>query len=144
VVVRGPNAGSSRGQPISKSGPRETVSGNFLRNRVRRIRRDLQALGQRLSRARLGVWLPSTTSGVWATNNHRRVSKLYPWEEKKSKTSWGGQGGLREDCGGCGVRMKTADLHRFLGVCALFRPVFPGYNPKQSLAKDSNCTYRNR
>ena len=27
-------------------------------------------------------------------DNHRRLSKLYAWEEKKSKTSWGG---LRED-----------------------------------------------
>jgi len=24
-------------------------------------------------------------------DNHRRLSKLYAWEEKKSKASWGGQ-----------------------------------------------------
>jgi len=24
-------------------------------------------------------------------DNHRRLSKLYAWEEKKSKTSWGAQ-----------------------------------------------------
>ena len=24
-------------------------------------------------------------------DNHRRLSKLYAWEEKKSKTSWGGE-----------------------------------------------------
>jgi hypothetical protein len=40
--------------------------------------------------------------------------------------------------------MKTADLNRFLVVCALvsrFRPLLPRlqhYNPNQSLAKDSN------
>jgi hypothetical protein len=39
--------------------------------------------------------------------------------------------------------MKAADLHRFLMVCALVSDLYcPGYNPKQSLAKDSNlaCT----
>lgn len=34
-------------------------------------------------------------------DNHRRLSKLYAWEEKKSKTSWGSADrGLREDCDG--------------------------------------------
>jgi hypothetical protein len=35
--------------------------------------------------------------------------------------------------------MKSADLNRFLVVCALVSDLYcPGYNPKQSLAKDSN------
>jgi hypothetical protein len=35
--------------------------------------------------------------------------------------------------------MKTADFHRFLVVCALVSDLYcPGYNPRQSLAKDSN------
>ena len=35
--------------------------------------------------------------------------------------------------------MKTADLHRFLVICALVSDLYcPGYNPRQSLAKDSN------
>ena len=35
--------------------------------------------------------------------------------------------------------MSTADLHRFLVVCALISDLYcPGYDPKQSLAKDSN------
>jgi hypothetical protein len=35
--------------------------------------------------------------------------------------------------------MTTADLHRFLVVCALASDLYcPGYNPRQSLAKDSN------
>ena len=35
--------------------------------------------------------------------------------------------------------MKAADLNRFLVVCALVSDMYcPGYNPKQSLAKDSN------
>ena len=35
--------------------------------------------------------------------------------------------------------MKAADVHRFLVVCALVSDLYcPGYNPKQSLAKDSD------
>ena len=35
--------------------------------------------------------------------------------------------------------MKAADLNRFLVVCALVSDLCcPGYNPRQSLAKDSN------
>jgi ParB family transcriptional regulator, chromosome partitioning protein len=73
-------------------------------------------------------------------DNHRRVSKLYAWEEKKSKTSWGGQAVDYEKIAATAVfAMKTADVHRFLGVCALVSDLYcPGYNPKQSLAKDSN------
>ena len=44
-------------------------------------------------------------------DNHRRLSKLYAWKGKKCKTSWGAE---------------TVDLY-----C-------PGYNPRQSLVKDSN------
>ena len=29
-------------------------------------------------------------------DNHRRLSKLYVWEEKKSKTSWGTQLAIHE------------------------------------------------
>lgn len=35
--------------------------------------------------------------------------------------------------------MKAADLNRFLVVCALGSDLYsPGYNPRQSLAKNSN------
>ncbi len=35
--------------------------------------------------------------------------------------------------------MTTADLHRFLVVCALASDLYcPGYNPRQPLAKDSD------
>jgi ParB family chromosome partitioning protein len=73
-------------------------------------------------------------------DNHRRVSKLYAWEEKKSKTAWGGQAVDYEKIAAAAVlAMKTADVHRFLGVCALVSDLYcPGYNPKQSLAKDCN------
>jgi hypothetical protein len=35
--------------------------------------------------------------------------------------------------------MTAANMHRFLVVCALASDLYcPGYNPRQSLAKDSN------
>jgi len=73
-------------------------------------------------------------------DNHRRFSKLYAWEEKKSKTSWGAQTVDYEKIAATAVQAMTAsDLHRFLVVCALVSDLYcPGYNPRQSLAKDSN------
>jgi len=73
-------------------------------------------------------------------DNHRRLSKLYAWEEEKSKTSWGAQTVDYEKIAVAAVQaMTTANLHRFLVVCALVSDLYcPGYDPKQSLAKDSN------
>jgi len=90
-------------------------------------------------------------------DNHRRLSKLYAWEEKKSKTSWGTEtvdyekrvsgfvlANPESKTTAAAVQaMKTADLNRFLVLCALVSDLYcPGYNPKQSLAKDTNlaCT----
>ncbi len=53
-------------------------------------------------------------------DNHRRLSKLYAWEEKKSKTSWGAQTVDYEKTAISAVKgMNPADVHRFLVVCAL-------------------------
>ena len=73
-------------------------------------------------------------------DNHRRLSKLYAWEEKKSKTSWGAQTVDYEKIAAAAVQaMKTADVNRFLVVCALVSDLYcPGYNPRQSLEKNSN------
>jgi hypothetical protein len=73
-------------------------------------------------------------------DNHRRLSKLYAWEEKKSKTSWGAQTVDYEKIAASSVQaMKSADLNRFLVVCALASDLYcPGYNPRQSLEKNSN------
>src|SRR5437867_5895858 len=73
-------------------------------------------------------------------DNHRRLSKLYAWEEKKSKTSWGAQTVDYEKIAAAAVQAMTgADLHRFFVVCALASDLYcPGYNTRQSLAKDSN------
>jgi hypothetical protein len=61
-------------------------------------------------------------------------------KEKKSKTSWGPETVDYEKIAASALQaMKAADANRFLIVCALVSDVYcPGYNPKQSLAKDSN------
>src|SRR5438094_1659282 len=73
-------------------------------------------------------------------DNHRRLSKLYAWEEKKSKTSWGAESVDYEKIGAAAVQaMKAADLNRFLVICALVSDLYcPGYNSRQSLYKNSN------
>jgi len=73
-------------------------------------------------------------------DNHRRVSKLYAWEEKKSKTSWGGQAVDYEKIAASAVQtMRAADVNRFFVVCALVSDLCcPGYSPRQPLEKNSN------
>jgi hypothetical protein len=75
-------------------------------------------------------------------DNHRRLSKLYAWEENKSKSSWGTQIVDYEKIATVAVQaMTTANLHRFLVVCALVSDLYcPGYNARQSLEKNSNLT----
>ena len=73
-------------------------------------------------------------------DNHRRLSKVYGWEEKKSKTKWGTEAIDHEKIATAAVLgMAAADLNRFLVVCSLVSDLYcHGYNPKQPLAKDSN------
>src|SRR5436309_6973825 len=73
-------------------------------------------------------------------DNHRRLCKVYGWEEKKSKASWGEQSVDYEKIAAAAMQaMKGADLNRFLVICALASDLYcPGYNPGQSLAKDSD------
>jgi len=73
-------------------------------------------------------------------DNNRRLSKVYGWEEKKSKAAWGGETVDYEKIAASAMQgMSTADLRRLLVVCALVSDLYrSGYDPKQSLAKDSN------
>jgi len=73
-------------------------------------------------------------------DNHRRLCRVYGWEEKKTKTSWGGNGVDYKTITEKAVReMSTPDVQRFLVVCSLVSDLYcPGYNPRQPLAKDSN------
>ncbi len=73
-------------------------------------------------------------------DNHRRLCRVYGWEEKKTKASWGGSTVDYKTIAGKAVReMTTQEVQHFLIVCALASDLYcPGYNPHQSLAKDSN------
>ena len=72
-------------------------------------------------------------------DNHRRLCRVYGWEEKKTKASWGGSTVDYKTIAGKAVsEMGTPEVHRFLVVCALVSDLYcPGYNPGQALAKDS-------
>ena len=73
-------------------------------------------------------------------DNHRRLSKLYAWEEKQSKTSRGAQTVDYEKIAAAPLQtMKASDLYRFPVVCSLVSDLYcPGYDPRQPLTKDSN------
>ncbi|MBS1841510.1 MAG: ParB/RepB/Spo0J family partition protein [Acidobacteria bacterium] len=77
-------------------------------------------------------------------DNHRRVCRVYQWEEKKTKASWGAMAVDYEAIAGKMVRaMNPHDLGRFLIVCSLVSDLYcPGFDARQPLAKDSNlaCT----
>jgi hypothetical protein len=75
-------------------------------------------------------------------DNHRRLCRIYGWEEKKTKTSWGGNGVDYKTITGKAVReMSTLDVQHFLVACSLVSDLYcPGYNPRQLLAQDSNVT----
>jgi len=75
-------------------------------------------------------------------DNHRRLCRVYQWEEKKTKASWGGmtidyEAVAKKKVGA----MNQQDLQRFLVVCALVSDLYClGFNPRQSLSKDSNLS----
>ncbi len=73
-------------------------------------------------------------------DNHRRICRVYQWEEKKTKTSWGAQAVNYEGIAGKAVQgMSQPQLQQFLVVCSLTPDLYcPGYNPRQPLSKDSN------
>lgn len=73
-------------------------------------------------------------------DNHRRLCRVYGWEEKKTKAAWGGTTVDYEAIAGKATReMNAQDLQRFVVVCALVSDLYcPGFNPRQSLANDSN------
>lgn len=73
-------------------------------------------------------------------DNHRRLCRVYGWEEKKTKVPWGGSTVDYKTIAGKAVReMSAQEVHHFLVVCALASDLYcRGFNPRQSLAKDSN------
>ncbi len=73
-------------------------------------------------------------------DNHRRLCRVYGWDKKKTKASWGGGTVDYQTIAGKAVREMTRQgVQHFLVVCALVSDLYcPGYNPRQALAKDSN------
>ena len=65
-------------------------------------------------------------------DNHRRMCRVYGWQEKKSKTSWGATAVDYEKIGAATIQgMSGTELQRFLIVCALVPDLYcPGYNPR--------------
>jgi len=73
-------------------------------------------------------------------DNHRRLCRVYGWEEKKTKAAWGGTTVDYKAIAAKAVpAMNTSEVHHFLIVCSLVADLYcPGFNPRQPLAKDSN------
>ncbi len=73
-------------------------------------------------------------------DNHRRLCRLYGWEEKKTKASWGGSAVDYKTIAGKAVgEMSAQEVQHLLVGCALVSDLYcPGYNPRQALGKDSN------
>jgi ParB family chromosome partitioning protein len=75
-------------------------------------------------------------------DNHRRLFQVYGWEEKKTKTSWGGTSVDHEKLARAQIHgMTTADLNRFVVLCSLVPDLYcPGYSPSETLSKEANLT----
>src|SRR5712671_3402888 len=73
-------------------------------------------------------------------DNHHRPFQVYGWEEKKTKTSWGGNSVDHERLAEARIRELTAaDLNRFIVACALVPDVYcPGYSSAETLSKEAN------
>jgi ParB family chromosome partitioning protein len=73
-------------------------------------------------------------------DNHHRLFQVYGWDEKKTKTSWGGNSVDHEKLAEARIpAMTAADINRFLVTCALVSDLYcPGYSSAETLSKESN------
>src|SRR6266481_3184522 len=73
-------------------------------------------------------------------DNHHRLFQVYGWEEKKTKTSWGGNTVDHEKLAEALIlAMTTADLNRFLVMCSVVPDLYcPGYSSAEVLSKEAN------
>ncbi len=71
-------------------------------------------------------------------DNQHRIFKFFAWEETKSKASYGGYVGYLKLARAKLEGMTTAELGKFLMVCALAADLYcPTFNGGASVAKDS-------
>jgi len=73
-------------------------------------------------------------------DNHHRLFQVYDWEEKKTKTSWGGNSVDHEKLAEARIHaMTAADLNRFVVTCALVPDLYcPGYSSAETLSKEAS------
>jgi len=73
-------------------------------------------------------------------DNHHPLFQVYGWEEKKTKTSWGGNTVQHEKLAEARIHaMTAADLNRFMVTCALVPDLYcPGYSSAETLSKEAN------
>jgi len=73
-------------------------------------------------------------------DNHHRLFQVYGWEEKKTKTSWGGNSVDHEKLAETHIRaMTAAELNRFMVMCSLVPDLYcPGYSSAEALSKEAN------
>ncbi len=73
-------------------------------------------------------------------DNHHRLFHVYRWEEKKTKTSWGGTSVDHEKLAEAQIQaMTTADLNRFVVTCALVPDLYcSSYSSAEILSKEAN------
>jgi hypothetical protein len=159
VVVDGPNAGTLLHVCRDEKCPVHAKSTRYQPTPQERAARAKEALAERIekqTRARvldaIRKKLPATLSQSdlemavldyfqrLGHDNHRRLCRMYGWEEKKTEASWGGTTVDYQNIATKAVRaMKPQDLQHFLIICALVSDLYcPGYNPRDTLAKDSN------
>ena len=159
VVVDGPNAGAILHVCRDEKCPVHAKSTRYQATPQERAARAKDALAERIEKqtrvcildairkklspslSRLGLEMISLDYFQrLGHDNHRRLCRVYGWEEKKTKASWGGTAIDYQNIAAKAVReMKPQDLQQFLVVCALVSDLYcPGYYPRQPLAKDSN------
>lgn len=105
--------------------------------------RILQAVRQKLPRALARADFEMVALDYFRRlghDNHHRLFQVYGWEEKKTKTSWGGSTVDHEKLAEGQIHeMTAADLNRFLVVCSLVPDLnCPGYNLAETQSKEAN------
>ncbi len=105
--------------------------------------RILQAVRQKLPRALARADFEMVALDYFRRlghDNHHRLFQVYGWEEKKTKTSWGGNSVDHEKLTQARIRtMTAADLNRFMVMCALIADLYcPGYSSAEMLSKETN------
>jgi ParB family chromosome partitioning protein len=73
-------------------------------------------------------------------DNHHRLFQVYGWEEKKTKSSWGGNTVDHEKLAEARIHAMTrTELNRFLVTCSLVSDLYcPGYSSAETLSKEAN------